>query len=87
MILRSFRFGEADRVLHVYTADRGRVGAVAKATLVMDTIEPLARSPEASPLAQFTFWVVEAVPTPIRILQRDDDGDTLELRLIDYQEA
>ena len=34
-----------------------------------------------------TFWVVEAVPTPIRILQRDDDGDTLELRLIDYQEA
>ena len=30
MILRSFRFGEADRVLHVYTADRGRVGAVAK---------------------------------------------------------
>jgi DNA repair protein RecO (recombination protein O) len=30
VILRSFRFGEADRVLHVYTADRGRVGAVAK---------------------------------------------------------
>ena len=22
-----------------------------------------------------TFWVVESVPTPIRILQRDDDGD------------
>ena len=30
MVLRSFRFAEADRVLHVYTADRGRVGAVAK---------------------------------------------------------
>jgi DNA repair protein RecO (recombination protein O) len=29
-VLRSFRFGEADRVLHVYTHDRGRVGAVAK---------------------------------------------------------
>jgi len=29
-VLRSFRLGEADRVLHVYTADRGRVGAVAK---------------------------------------------------------
>ena len=29
-MLRSFRFGEADRVLHVYTLDRGRVGAVAK---------------------------------------------------------
>ena len=29
-MLRSFRLGEADRVLHVYTADRGRIGAVAK---------------------------------------------------------
>ena len=29
-MLRSFRLGEADRVLHLYTADRGRVGAVAK---------------------------------------------------------
>ena len=29
-MLRSFRFGEADRVLHIYTLDRGRVGAVAK---------------------------------------------------------
>ena len=30
VVLRSFRFGEADRVLHLYTHDRGRVGAVAK---------------------------------------------------------
>jgi DNA repair protein RecO (recombination protein O) len=30
VVLRSFRLGEADRVLHAYTADRGRVGAVAK---------------------------------------------------------
>ena len=30
VVLRSFRFGEADRVLHLYTLDRGRVGAVAK---------------------------------------------------------
>jgi DNA repair protein RecO (recombination protein O) len=30
VVLRSFRLGEADRVLHVYTADRGGVGAVAK---------------------------------------------------------
>ena len=29
-MLRSIRLGEADRVLHVYTLDRGRVGAVAK---------------------------------------------------------
>src|SRR6478672_2619677 len=30
VVLRSMRFGEADRVLHLYTAARGRVGAVAK---------------------------------------------------------
>jgi DNA repair protein RecO (recombination protein O) len=30
VVLRSFRFGEADRVLHLYTADSGRVGAMAK---------------------------------------------------------
>ena len=30
VVLRSMRLGEADRVLHVYTLDRGRVGAVAK---------------------------------------------------------
>ncbi len=29
-MLRSFRLGEADRVLHLYTQERGRVGAVAK---------------------------------------------------------
>lgn len=30
VVLRSIRFGDADRVLHLYTLDRGRVGAVAK---------------------------------------------------------
>ena len=30
VVLRSMRLGEADRVLHLYTPSRGRVGAVAK---------------------------------------------------------
>jgi DNA repair protein RecO (recombination protein O) len=30
VVLRSLRLGEADRVLHLYSLDRGRVGAVAK---------------------------------------------------------
>jgi DNA repair protein RecO (recombination protein O) len=30
IVLRSIRFGEADRVLHLYTPQRGRVGAIAK---------------------------------------------------------
>ena len=30
VVLRSIRFAEADRVLHLYTEERGRVGAIAK---------------------------------------------------------
>jgi DNA repair protein RecO (recombination protein O) len=30
VVLRSIRYGEADRILHLYTRDRGRVGAIAK---------------------------------------------------------
>jgi DNA repair protein RecO (recombination protein O) len=30
IVLRSLRFGEADRILHLYTPHRGRIGAIAK---------------------------------------------------------
>jgi DNA repair protein RecO (recombination protein O) len=30
IVLRGIRYGEADRVLHLYTPERGRVGAIAK---------------------------------------------------------
>ncbi|MDE3070067.1 MAG: DNA repair protein RecO [Acidobacteriota bacterium] len=30
VVLRSIRYGEADRVLHLYTSEHGRVGAIAK---------------------------------------------------------
>jgi DNA repair protein RecO (recombination protein O) len=48
VVLRSIRFGEADRVLHLYTADRGRVGAVAKGARRLKSrlggrLEPLTR--------------------------------------------
>jgi DNA repair protein RecO (recombination protein O) len=48
VVLRSIRYGEADRVLHLYTADRGRVGAIAKGVRRMRSrmggrLEPLAR--------------------------------------------
>ena len=47
-MLRSIRYGEADRVLHLYSADRGRVGAIAKGARRMRSrlggrLEPLAR--------------------------------------------
>ena len=48
VVLRSFRYGEADRVLHLYTEDRGRVGAVAKGVRRVRSrlggrLEPLSR--------------------------------------------
>jgi DNA repair protein RecO (recombination protein O) len=48
VVLRSIRFGEADRVLHLYSSDRGRVGAVAKGVRRVHSrlggrLEPLAR--------------------------------------------
>jgi DNA repair protein RecO (recombination protein O) len=30
VVLRSLRYSEADRILHLYTAERGRIGAIAK---------------------------------------------------------
>src|SRR4051812_50180298 len=30
VVLRTIRYGEADRILHLYTHDRGRVAAMAK---------------------------------------------------------
>jgi DNA repair protein RecO (recombination protein O) len=30
IVLRSIRYGEADRILHLYTADNGRISAIAK---------------------------------------------------------
>ena len=33
------------------------------------------------------FWVASGVPTPVRILQREDGEDAIDLRLIEYQGA
>lgn len=49
VVLRSIRFGEAHRVLHLYTEDRGRMGAVAKGVRRVRSrfggrLEPLVRA-------------------------------------------
>jgi DNA repair protein RecO (recombination protein O) len=48
VVLRSLRLGEADRVLHLFSADRGRIGAVAKGARKVRSrlggrLEPLSR--------------------------------------------
>ena len=48
IVLRSIRYGEADRILHLYSEDRGRLGAIAKGARRVKSrlggrIEPFAR--------------------------------------------
>jgi DNA repair protein RecO (recombination protein O) len=48
VVLRSIRYGEADRVLHLYSADHGRIGAMAKGvrrtrSRMGGRLEPLSR--------------------------------------------
>ena len=48
VVLRSIRYGEADRVLHLYSSNRGRLGAVAKGVRRVRSrfggrLEPMAR--------------------------------------------
>jgi len=31
------------------------------------------------------FWIAAGVPTPVRILQRENGADTIDLRLVEYQ--
>ncbi|MCR6662759.1 MAG: DUF3108 domain-containing protein [Luteimonas sp.] len=33
------------------------------------------------------FWIADGVPTPIRILQREDGEDSVDLRLVEYRGA
>src|SRR5919206_4452893 len=49
IVLRSIRFSEADRVLHLFTLERGRVNAIAKGVRKTGSrfgarLEPLTRS-------------------------------------------
>jgi hypothetical protein len=33
------------------------------------------------------IWVVDGVPTPVRMLQRENGQDTYDLRLVEYKGA
>jgi len=36
---------------------------------------------------EMIIWVADGVPTPVRILQREDGEDAVDLRLVEYQGA
>ena len=68
-MLRSMRFGEADRILHLYTPHRGRVGAIAKG--VRARAQPLRRPPGAV-LPRRTSCCTRAAADLLTVTERRD---------------
>ena len=80
----AYRFVDGGRVRdHVYHVDPApeamAVGDMSYAAL------RVARSDDDGD--QTLLWVADGVPTPIRILQREDGEDEIDLRLIEYRGA
>lgn len=89
-VVRDARLGQslAYRVVESGRArDHAYQVAVATETVTVD-----AMSYEAMRVARTNggndetiFWVADGVPTPVRILQRENGADTIDLRLVEYQ--
>jgi len=93
MNLAVIRDAAPDKQLSYRVVDNGRVReydyAVAAQTEIVE-VEGL--SYDAMRVARTNggndeqfFWVAQGVPTPVRILQREDGEDAIDLRLVDYQ--
>jgi DNA repair protein RecO (recombination protein O) len=100
VVLRSIRYGEADRVLHLYTRDRGRIGAMAKGVRRVKSrfggrLEPLFRVELILREGRGDLCTVTSVETVDAHRSLRDRRDSLEratqacdavLRLLDSQE-
>jgi DNA repair protein RecO (recombination protein O) len=100
VVLRSIRYGEADRVLHLYTRDRGRVGAIAKGVRRVKSrfggrLEPMFRVELMLREGRGELCTVTAADTVDAHASLRDRRDALEratqacdavLRLLDSQE-
>src|SRR3954462_6818557 len=100
VVLRSIRYGEADRILHLYTEQRGRVGAMAKGVRRVKTrfggrLEPLFRVNLILHEGRGDLCTgnsAEAVAAPPRLrerresLERASQACDAVLRLLDSQE-
>jgi DNA repair protein RecO (recombination protein O) len=101
IVLRSIRLGDADRVLHLYTPGRGRLGAVAKGARRMRSrlggrLEPTARvrlvlhegRGELCTVAQVDTLAAHAALRERRTsLERATEACEAVLRLLDVQES
>jgi hypothetical protein len=93
MNLAIVRDAQPDRMLHYRFVDGGRardhtyrVGSMpepmAAGELSFETLR-VARTNGGND--ETVFWVAEGVPTPVRILQREDGEDAIDLRLVQYE--
>ena len=78
----SYRFVDDGRVRnHVYTVapdlETVAVGEIGYNAMRVTRVQ--------SGNEETVIWVVDGVPTPIRMLQREDGVDTYDLRLVDYK--
>src|SRR5256714_3968120 len=100
VVLRSIRYGEADRVLHLYSRERGRIGAIAKGVRRVKSrfggrLEPLFRADLLLHEGRGELYTVTSAETvdPHRSLREHRDAmeratqacDAV-LRLLDSQE-
>lgn len=91
--LAVIRDAEPGKALHYRFVDGGR--ARDYAYRVADQTEPVTVSElsyEAMRVErtnggndEMIFWIADGVPTPVRILQREDGEDAVDLRLVEYQ--
>ncbi|MEN1939948.1 DUF3108 domain-containing protein [Luteimonas sp. MJ246] len=89
------RDAEPGRLLDYRFVDGGRVRdhryAVAEATEYVEvdglSYDAMRVSRTNGGNDETIFWVARGVPTPIRILQRENGEDAIDLRLVEYQGA
>ena len=84
VVLRTFRYGEADRILHLYTAERGRVGAIAKGVRRVKSrfggrLEPLFRVNLVLHQGRGELCTVTQVET---VAENDTDAVALDVRVV-----
>lgn len=78
-----YRFADVGRIrLHQYQADAAT--AITEVSELSYDALRVQRS-NSSPGDAMTLWLASGVPTPIRISQREDGQDTIDLQLIQYQ--
>jgi hypothetical protein len=81
-----YRFVDDGRVRdHVYqVAPQTEVVQVGELSYDAMRVERIQQAAPGSAGEQTVIWVAAGVPTPIRILQREDGQDATDLRLIEY---